>query len=200
MKKLSLKKIALLCTMFLATGFTICTKLVAQTVYQSQNFDIKLNGTSNVHDWEMKADKGTSKVSFAVDTRGKITSISKLSFTLPAKNLKSGHTGMDNNTYKALNTDANPSISFTGTTSTVTSTGANSYQVTSSGKMTIAGTTRQIELVAIGNYNPSDKSFTVVGVKKMKMTDYNVKPPKALMGTIRAGDDISISYNVKFKR
>jgi hypothetical protein len=55
------------------------------------------------------------------------------------------------------------------------------------------------ELMATGVYNPADKSFTVTGVKKMKMTDYNVKPPTALLGTIKTGNDITISYNLKFK-
>jgi hypothetical protein len=53
--------------------------------------------------------------------------------------------------------------------------------------------------MATGVYNPADKSFTVTGVKKMKMTDYNVKPPTALLGTIKTGNDITISYNLKFK-
>ena len=170
----------------------------AQTVYHSQAFDLKLNGTSNLHDWEMKAVKGTSEVAFVVDAKGILTSLSKLSFSLPAKNLKSNHSGMDNNTYKALNAEKNPNISFVGTSATVTSKGGNNYQFNCLGKMSIAGTTKQTDLVATGKYNPADKSFTITGIKKMKMTDYNVKPPKALLGTIKTGDDISISYNIKF--
>jgi hypothetical protein len=38
-----------------------------------------------------------------------------------------------------------------------------------------------------------------LGVKKMKMTEYNVKPPTALLGTFKTGNYISISYNLKFK-
>jgi len=196
MKKLSIIKVALL----LAISFTMSTTVICQTVYQSEVLDIRLNGTSNLHDWEMKAVKGTSEASFSVDAKGTVTSMTKLSFTLPAKNLKSGHRAMDKNTYKALNTDNNPNISFEGSSTTVTSTGGNNYQLICLGKMTIAGTTKQTELVATGKYNPTDKSFTVTGVKKMKMTDYNVQPPKAVMGTIKTGDNISISYNVKFSK
>ena len=196
MKKLSTLKLALL----LALSFSINNASISQTVYQSHNFDVRLNGTSNLHDWEMKAVKGTSEASFLVDAKGKVISITKLSFTLPAKNLKSEHTAMDKNTYKALNTDNNPNISFVSTSATITSTGANNYQLNCQGKMSIAGTTKQTELVATGKYDPANKSFTVTGVKKMKMTDYNVQPPKALMGTIKTGDNISISYNVTFSK
>ena len=196
MKKLSIKKIAAL----LAIPLTIGTATIAQNVYQSQAVDIKLNGTSNLHDWEMKAVKGNSEASFVVNANDKITSLSKISFTLPAKNLKSEHTAMDNNTYKALNTDKNPNISFVSTSANITSTGGNSYKINSTGKLTIAGTTHETELVATGKYNPADKSLTVTGVKNMKMTDYNVKPPKVMLGTIKTGNDISIAYNLKFSK
>ena len=196
MKKASITKIALL----LAINLGIYTVATAQTVFQSQSFDISLKGTSSLHDWEMKAAKGTSEAAFDVDQSGKVTAISRLSFTLPAKNLKSDHAMMDNNTYKALKTDKNPNISFVLTSATVTATGGNNYQLNCKGKLSIAGTTNQTDLLATGKYNPADKSFTISGMKKMKMTDYNVKPPTVIFGTIKTGNDISISYNVKYNR
>jgi len=194
MKKMTLSRIALL----VALNFALSITAIAQTNYSTQVVDIKLNGTSNLHDWEMKAVSGTSAASFGV-TNGKVTSLSKMSFSLPAKNLKSGKSAMDKNTYKALNTDANPNITFVLTSATIVSTGGNNYKINCQGKMSIAGKTNQTELVATGVYNPADKSFTVTGVKKMKMTDYNVKPPTALLGTVKTGNDIAISYNLKFK-
>ena len=183
----------------IAITLSAISPVVAQTVH-SNTFDIRLNGTSNIHDWQMKAIKGTSEAAFNVDASGKITTLTRLVFTMPAKNLKSSHTAMDNNTYKALKTDKNPNITFVGTNAKVTSTGGNNYQLQCTGTLTIAGTAKQTELIATGKYNPSDKSLTVTGVKKMKMTDYNVAPPKALMGTIKTGNDISISYNMKFSK
>ena len=194
MKNLLITKIVL----FFAINFNVYIAAIGQTVYQSQAMDIRLTGTSTLHDWEMKAVIGTSEASFSVDHNDKVTSLSRLSFTLPAKNLKSNHAVMDKNTYKALHADINPNISFVLTSATVTSTGQNNYQLNCSGKLTIAGTTKETDLVATGKYDPADKSFTVTGVKKMKMTDYNVKPPKVMLGTIKTGNDIAISYNVKF--
>ena len=199
MNILSLKKAALCCSLAL-TAASILSPALAQTSFQSGEMDMRLNGTSNLHDWEMKAVKGTSKAVFVVSPAGKITSISRLSFSFPATNLKSEHKAMDKNTYKALNTSRNPNISFVLTSSSVTPTGGNNYQLNCTGKMSIAGTTKETNLVATGKYNPADRSFTVTGVKKMKMTDYNVKPPTAVMGTIKTGNDIVLSYNVKFNR
>lgn len=194
MKKASITRITLLLSMI----FSLCITASAQTNYHSQVFDIILSGTSNVHDWEMKAVKGNSEVSFVVNDKGIITSLSKLSFTLPTKNLKSDHTGMDKNTYKALKESSNHNISFVGTSAKVTTMGGNNYQFNCEGKMSIAGTTKQTDLIASGKYDPASKSFTITGVKKMRMTDYNVTPPKALLGTIKTGNDISIAYTVTF--
>jgi len=200
MKSPSFKITALCCSLFLATAAAMPAISTAQTAFQTKEMDMRLAGTSNLHDWEMKAVEGTSKAVFVVSAAGKITSISKLSFSFPAKNLKSDSKAMDKNTYRALNTDQNPNISFVLTSSSVKSMGGDNYQLACNGNMTIAGITKQTTLVATGVYSAAGRSFTITGVKKMKMTDYNVKPPTAVMGTIKTGNDITLSYNVKFLR
>ena len=196
MKKIFFKKLAIYSIVFLASGFSI-SKAAAQIVFQSKAVTISLTGTSTLHDWEMKAAQGTSEVAFTMEA-DKIISISRLSFSLPAKSLKSEHEMMDKNTYKALSADKNPTISFVLSASSVSPTGNNSYQLHCYGKLTIAGTTKETDFVATCMYNPADKSLTVTGVKAMKMTDYNVKPPTVMMGTIKTGNDINIAYNVRF--
>lgn len=194
--KSTLKKIALLFSLILI----VTTVSFGQTNYHSKTADVKLNGTSNIHDWEMVATVASSDAAFAVNANGQVTGLTALNFVLPVANLKSGHGQMDKNTYKALNSTKNPNISFSLTSATVTSTGNNNYTIHGVGKLSIAGTVKQTDLQATGKYNPADKSFTVTGVKKMKMTDYKVDPPKALMGTIKTGDDISIAYTLKFTK
>lgn len=172
----------------------------AQTSYKTKTGTITIKGTSNVHDWEMKAASGQSEASFIMDATGKITAITSLSFTIPAKSLKSQHTGMDNNTYKALKVTNNPNLSFKLTSGTIKPTTANNYLINCQGNLTIAGKTKQTEILATGIYNPKDKSFIVSGVKNMKMTDYDVAPPKALLGTIKTGNEISVGYTLKFTK
>jgi polyisoprenoid-binding protein YceI len=196
MKKSPLNVTAI-CSLILAFFFSGLTNTFAQAKYHAQTMDVTVSGTSTLHDWEMKSSKGQfdASILFAND---KMT-FSGLSFNFPAKSLKSGHSMMDNNTYKALNTSKNPNITFVLTSGNVTSEGTNTYLLRGLGKLTIAGTTIQTDLVATLKYNPADKSFTCTGVKKFKMTQYGVKPPTVLMGTIKTGDEISISYNLNIK-
>ena len=175
----------------------ISTGCIAQAKYHVQTFDLTISGTSSLHDWEMKSSKG--QVDATISVANDVVTFSGLSFDFPAESLKSGHSMMDNNTYKALGTGKNPNISFVLLSGNVTSVGANTYQLKGIGKLTIAGTTKQTDLEVTLKYNPADKSFTCTGTKKFKMTEYGVKPPSVMLGTIKTGDAISISYNLNIK-
>lgn len=186
----------------ISTAQKLAVRSTAQNMavrYTAQKVAITIAGTSTLHDWEMKSDKGQSQASFVVDNN-KITSVPGLSFSVPATSLKSGKSLMDNNTYKALKTDVNKSIDFVLTSASITPVDAATYLIKSAGRLTIAGTTRETDIVATAKINTDDNSITVAGVKKFKMTDYNVKPPTVLMGTIKTGNDISISYHLIFKK
>jgi polyisoprenoid-binding protein YceI len=171
---------------------------IAQTKFQSESVKIELAGTSSLHDWTEKSDKGTGDAVFAVNSNDRVTSLSAMTFTLAAKSLKSDHKAMDKNTYKALKTDANPNISFVLTSAKITPLDGDNYALKCIGKLTIAGTTNDTEITGTGKYNSTEKSFIVKGTKKMKMTDYQVKPPTVMLGTIKTGNDITISYTIKF--
>lgn len=174
--------------------------LSAQTKFSAKSITVKLEGTSTLHDWEMNADNHASSEATFTMAGDKVTGISNLSFLLPATSLKSDHKAMDKNTYKALKTEENPTINFVMTSGTITHVEGNTYQIKCNGKLTIAGATRETDVIAVGKYNPADKSFVVSGVKKMKMTDFDVKPPTVMLGTIKTGNDIIITYNVKYTK
>ena len=180
--------------LLLILSLTGLTSAFAQARYHAQALDLTVSGTSTLHDWDIKTTKGQVDASISV-ADNKVT-FSGLSFSVPAESLKSGHGMMDKNTYKALNTEKNPNISFVLLSATVTPANANTYQLKGVGKLTIAGKTMQTDLVTTLKYNPVDNSFLCSGTKKFKMSEYGVKPPTVMLGTIKTGDEISISYNL----
>lgn len=169
---------------------------IAQTNYQSTATKATVKGTSTLHDWDMTSSSGTTRATFAV-ADGNVTGISALTFTVTAESLKSDRSGLDKNAYKALNTGKHKNITFTMTSGTVTSTGANTFQVRATGNLNIAGTAKQTTITATGRYNASDKSITVNGSTNFNMTEYKVTPPTVMMGTIKTGDAITIEYSGK---
>jgi polyisoprenoid-binding protein YceI len=178
--------------------FTAPIVLWGQTNFSGQGLNISVTGTSTLHDWEMKSNRGQVNAVAAVSPEK--LDISQLTFTMPVESLKSEHDMMDKNTYNAINSRKHPNITFVLTSVTsVTPSGANTYSVKGAGKLTIAGTTKVTDVTATVKYNPADKSLTCTGTKKFKMSEWGVKPPTVMFGTIKTGDAIAINYNIKIK-
>jgi polyisoprenoid-binding protein YceI len=188
---------------FAAFGILLCGLFVSansngQTKYQSAGgVKIILEGTSNIHDWDMKSDKGTCTGVFDLSNTGSLTGMSALNFVVPAESLKSEHSGMDKNTYKALNTKKYASINFAAASASIKPAG-NAFVLTTKGMLTISGITKEVWLTANGVVN-TDKSITYSGLYKLKMTDFNVEPPTAMFGTIKTGDNIVVKFNLVLK-
>lgn len=197
MKTLIKSTIAVFPALLLALLISVPFVGKSQTKVQVNNVATVIKGTSSLHDWDMKSAQGKLNGIFNFSGE-KLTGFSGLVFTIGCETLKSGHSGMDKNAYKALDTKANPNITFTQTgAGTLTQVDAHTYQLKAIGTLNIAGTAKQTEVIATCKYNPADKSFTISGNKKFKMTDYKVTPPTALLGTIKTGDDITIEYSFK---
>ena len=47
--------------------------------------------------------------------------------------------------------------------------------------------------------NGLDNKVVLKGEKTFKMTEFKIDPPKALLGTITTGDEITIKFNTIFK-
>ncbi len=167
--------------------------------HTKDDLNLLISGTSTLHEWDMKAAKGEVNAVFTFDAKGQITGLSSLTVTVPAEALKSEHSGMDKNAYKALKTSANPTITFVLTSATVTPIDANSVTVKATGKLTIAGFTKEIVLVTVCKVN-ADKSVSVSGSQKISMTDYKVDPPTFMFGAVKTGNDITLKLSLTIRK
>lgn len=160
--------------------------------------EVMVTGTSTLHDWEEVAEQKSGSIT--LDNTGDLPKINTLKFTVEAESLKSGKGAMDKNTYKALETKKHKQIVFelksVKSISPVTSA-TNKYKVVATGNLTIAGSTNTIDLPF--NLTLNNGTVLLEGKKALKMTDFNVDPPKALLGTITTGDDIEVHYNTVWK-
>ena len=175
---------------------------ISANLIQAQEF--KLNnqesfltvlGTSSLHDWHVIAEQQKGAINF---TNLEACQIDKLNIVVEAESLKSGKSSMDKNTYKALKTANYKTINFQlHEIKNTVDKGNNTYLITATGDLTIAGTKQRITLDFTVNIIESKVKFT--GEKKIKMTDFNIEPPKALLGTITTGNEITIKFSTIFK-
>lgn len=198
MKRFFQNMIAAAALIILLCGLLVPTDSIGQIKYHS-NGPVKLiiEGTSNIHDWDMKSEKGVVSAEFLFTPTGYIGGVSALQFTVPAESMKSDREALDKNTYKALKTDKFNTIGFVASSAVIKPNGTG-FTLIARGKLTISGVTRDVELTANGIMN-SDKSITYSGTYKLKMTDYKVTPPNIMFGAIKTGDAVTIKFDLVMK-
>jgi len=172
----------------------------AQVKYRASYTKVAVEGTSTLHDWDMSSETANCDISFNFDGSNNITGLTSLLFTVDAESLKSHHSGMDKNAYKALNTDKLPQISFASNYANVRANGANSYVISAKGKLTISGVSKDVWLAGVTTVNPADLSVQASGSLKIKMSEYNVAPPSFMFGAMKTGDEVTVKFNVTLKK
>ncbi|MCB7481546.1 YceI family protein [Christiangramia sediminis] len=183
----------LIATLLISTGIN------AQSYkLDNQSSSLIVDGTSNIHDWTIEAENTSGTINIDLD-EGKIDDIENLEFSVIAESLMSGKSGMDKNTYKALNTDKYKSITYQlQKVNSIENTSGNTYKVSTKGNLTIAGVKKEINL----NFNLKSDSNKIVlsGEHKLKMTDFEIDPPTAMFGSIKTGDMVKIKFTTQFNK
>lgn len=197
-RQLSVAGIIITATVF----FALPQFSMAQATYKltpGKDVNIKVLGSSNVHDWTETSGTIESQGSFKVGDDGRLVSLSSFSLSLNAKSLKSEHEMMDSRTYKAIKADQYPKITFQLVSATVTPLEKNKAAIKATGDLTIAGTTQSIILDVTAIVNP-DNSITCTGAKKLKLTDYKIEPPSYLLGAMKVANELTIQFNLLFTK
>jgi len=155
-----------------------------------------VDGTSNLHDWTIEAKTMSGKASITLES-GDLKALKNLDFSVEVEQLKSGKSGMDKNTFKALKSTSNKNISFKLVKVVkMTTVSDNNYTIETQGDLTIAGATKRINQTF--TVKLTGKKMVFSGKQKIDMTVYGVEPPKALMGTIKTGKDVTVDFKVTY--
>ncbi len=124
--------------------------------------------------------------------------VQSVDVTVPVKSLACGNGTMDEHMRKALKADANPEIRFELKTYEVGEKTAEGTAVKAEGTLTIAGATRPVELAGV--VTPTATGLRVQGQTQILMTDYGVKPPRLMLGTLKVGDAVTVHYDVVLEK
>jgi polyisoprenoid-binding protein YceI len=158
-----------------------------------------IEGTSTIHDWTCKAT--TMDAAIEVDTAAVQLAaappklLKRVHVKVPVKSLKCGHGGMDENLYKALKADSDPQISYILASFEPSAEGDNEFTLRTVGTLLIAGKENNITVDVAASRLP-DGSVKASGTVPIKMTDYGIKPPTAVFGRIKTGNDVKVKFEL----
>ena len=158
-----------------------------------------IEGTSTIHDWTCKA----TSIDAAIEVDPAAAQLAaappkmlkKVSVKVPVKSLKCGHGGMDDNMYKALKADSDPQISYILASFEPADEQATEFTLKTVGTLTIAGKENKLAM-DVAAVRLSDGTVKATGTVPIKMTDFGIKPPTAIFGRIKAGDDVKVKFEL----
>ncbi|WP_348797799.1 YceI family protein [Flavobacterium adhaerens] len=173
--------------------FTLAFTSNAQKTYTlDSNPSFSVSGTSTMHDWTMKSTSGTGSANLTV-TNSKLEKITSLTVTLNAETIKSEKKSMDKVAYEALKTDKFKTIKYV--LKSATKINETTWSLT--GSYTIAGVTKEIKTEV--KTTVTNGIISMQGTNKITFKEFGMKSPTAMLGTIKTGEDLTITFSIKFK-
>jgi len=188
-----------LCLNIIAFGSMLSTGLQAQDNYYLKTVVASVSGTSSLHSWESEVTQIKWKGSFLL-AGNKLKAIKNGEIKILVKGIKSKEGKiMDNKTYEAFDSDKNPYIIYTFNSADIKIDALQNATASTEGKLSMAGITKAINLTGKGKMLANgDLQLTVS--RKLKMTDFKMEPPRAVLGTIKVGDEITVKFDIVLTR
>ncbi|SHF78503.1 YceI family protein [Flavobacterium defluvii] len=187
MKTNTLKLFAFVIALFGVTSFA-----TAQKTYSLDGKSaFSVAGTSTLHDWEMKSSSGTGTSNLTI-VNSKLTEIESLSINLIAESIKSEKKSMDKVAYEALKTDKNKNIKYV--LKSAEKINETTWELT--GTYTIAGVSKVYKTTV--KTTVTKDGLNMQGSNKITFTEFGMKAPTAMLGTIKTGQELTIKFNLNF--
>jgi YceI-like domain len=160
-----------------------------------------VSGTSTLHDWSVKSNTIQGNADFSgpwkLDSSPTIA-LQSISLVIPVDSLKSTEgSGMDNTMYDAMKLKQFPTITFSlakASLKSAPSKPGSAYHFDTTGQLTVAGAAHD-ENLDLAVLPDKDGQLTITTDIGLKMTDFGIKPPTAMLGVIKSGDAITIKVN-----
>ena len=171
--------------------FLQATNLQAQS-FRLKEYKMTVKGTSSLHDWESEVEKVECKGSYTL-VGDQLADVKDVVVRIPVTSIKSTKGKMmDNKTYDAFNYEKHPYIIFTLNTKKISKENST---MDLNGVLTMAGASKAIDVKLNFKILPGGE-LKITGSENLIMTHFKMEPPTAMMGTIKVGDEVVITFDM----
>ncbi len=191
---------ALVAALVLAPA-TIAWTTIAGTLTLQPESKLWVSGTSNVRDFECTATSLTVDVSALPGAVALVAAgekgVTGVNVRVPAAQLDCKNGKMNSHMLKALKGPEFPEIAF-DLTSYELATAAASVNVKLSGDLTLGGVKKAITMNAKAT-SAEDGALKVTGTKDITLSEYGLKAPTLMMGTLKVSDVVQVHFDLLLK-
>jgi polyisoprenoid-binding protein YceI len=159
-----------------------------------------VDGTSSIKSFSCKASEVSAMIDAVPNGIARVAlgekGVREVSVTVPANKLDCGNGTMNDHMRKALKVTEHPSISFKLFSYDVSRNG-DGVTGTLNGTLDLGGVDKPITIAAVAKNEGG--ALRVTGSYPLKMTDYDLEPPKLMFGRIKVGETVSVKFDLFLK-
>lgn len=176
----------------------------AEPIHLSHDSRLWLEGVTNINNYSCAADtmsgfgklEDVEKPQDSIERHGKVS----INVEIPVYELDCGKRAMNNDMFEALQAKKHPRIMYSLEEAQFIDYAQDEnndewMNIYTKGVITVAGVDKNIEVNILGRVLDNNR-FHVKGEKELDMTEFGVSPPKALLGLIKAKENITIKFDV----
>jgi len=186
-------------SVIIASLITIGLPMHAQFHYTAdrQRSTMTVSGTSNIHDWEMEIKDFTCSLKLLPETETML--IQSVHVRARAESIKNQSSIMNKKTHDAVLAERYPDITFQTSAPEVLNINSDSFHGSITGKLLVAGEAGRI-IVPVSGEILSVSEIVVSGSVKLSMSNFGIRPPTAILGTLKTGDEVTVAFRMVLKK
>lgn len=175
----------------------------ATTYVPDNSSRLWIEGSSNVNEFECRANQYFAEATLfnPEDTPDFLSEESNNVFMqveIRVDGFECGRSRMNRDLRDALKSDQFPEIIFMFNSAEIIEAPSDNddpFELLVNGSLTVAGNTKNISFTTRAYYINSSK-VRAVGHTTIRMTDFDVTPPTALMGLVQARDELTVKFDL----
>ncbi len=163
-----------------------------------------IDGDSNVRSWDADANEVTATLTLTGIEHISLNALSadafkEMKISVMVDQIDSEIRGLTRNIHNYLKADSHPEITFTLNAIEEIEKQNDSAMIIAIGVINAAGKEHEVTMNVTARMNDNG-TINFSGEQTLLMTSFDIDPPTAIMGTVRARDEFRVLYSVDFGR
>jgi polyisoprenoid-binding protein YceI len=164
--------------------------------------EVSIEGTSSLHAFHCKTNKMLAYVDVDPGYTKDLTKLARpivsVKVNIVIRTLTCGNGQMDKNMYATLDADKNPLIKYSMSGYDILDGSAkpSAFVAKTTGTLQIAGQEKVISM-NINAERLADGKATAQAEEKILMSDFGIKAPSFMLGTLKVGNEVTVKFNLK---